>query len=111
MSASKRKGSAWETECVRYMRDSGWPWVERMPPNGALDRGDIAFPGVTIEAKNQAKVELAGFLDEAEREAANAGNDLGVAWIKRRGKASAAAGYVVMSGESFVQLLGAAGYR
>lgn len=111
MSRNKQRGTSWESKIVELLRDRGWPHAERRALGGAHDRGDIAgVPAVVIEAKNCAKVELAAFLDEAETERANDKADLGVAWIKRRGKASAAEGYVVMSGDTFVWLLRSAGY-
>lgn len=86
--------------------------AERRRLAGQADRGDIAgVPGVAIEAKNTRALDLARAVDEATVEAGNAGVGVGVAWIKRRGKPSAADGYVVMAGETFVALLAEAGYR
>lgn len=111
MSASKAKGTHWESAIVSYLRDRGWVHAERRTLNGTRDRGDVAgLPGVVIEAKNAAKVELAGWTDEALREAGNAGADLGVVWFKRRGKTSAGDGFVLMTGETFAGLLKSAGW-
>lgn len=111
MSASKRKGTAWESAIVDYLRASGVPHAERRALAGSKDRGDVAgVPGVVFEAKSAARVELAAWLDEAAAEAVNDGADLGVVWFKRRGKASAGAGFVLMDGATLVQLLRAAGY-
>jgi hypothetical protein len=78
---------------------------------GAKDRGDIAgIPGVAIECKSAARVELAAWLDEAEVERANDGADVGVVWIKRRGRTSPGAGFVIMSGDQFLRLLADARY-
>lgn len=111
MSASKRKGTRWESAIVDYLRNNGVPHAERRTLNGAKDRGDLAgLPGVVCEAKSAARMELAAWLDEAEKERANAGAAVGFVWAKRRGKASPADGYVVMSGAMVVSLLRAAGY-
>lgn len=111
MSASKRKGTAWESAIVDYLRGAGWRHAERRATAGAHDRGDVAgLPGVVIEAKNEARIDLPGWLREAEAERVNDGADIGVVWAKRRGSASAALGYVVMTGEQFVTLLRSAGY-
>lgn len=111
MSASKRKGTAWESTIVDYLRGSGVPHAERRALNGAKDRGDIAgLPGVVIEAKSAAQVTLASWLDEAHAERANDGASVGVVWFKRRGRASAGQGYVLMDGATLVQLLREAGY-
>lgn len=112
MNASKTKGTAWETEIVRFLReDAGVPHAERRALNGSQDRGDVAgVPGLVVEAKNCATVDLGGWLREAERERANAAASLGVVWHKRRGHARAGDGYVTMSGHTFVRLLREAGY-
>lgn len=110
--SAKKAGTAWETEIVNYLTTQGWPHAERRRLAGQADRGDIAgVPGVAIEAKNTRALDLARAVDEATVEAGNAGVGVGVAWIKRRGKPSAADGYVVMAGETFVALLAEAGYR
>lgn len=111
MSASKARGTAWESAIVTYLRGRGASYAERRALNGGSDRGDIAgVPGVVVEAKAEARVDLAGWLAEAERERANDGAAIGAAWAKRRGKASPADGYVVMTGATFVALLIEAGY-
>lgn len=111
MSASRRKGTAWETQVVDYLRAHGSPHAERRALNGSKDRGDVAgLPGVVIEAKSATRVEMAAWLDEAEQERTNDGADVAVVWVKRRGRTSPGAGFVVMSGDTLVRLLTAAGY-
>ncbi|WP_329013135.1 hypothetical protein OG271_03860 [Micromonospora rifamycinica] len=111
MSASKRKGTAWESAIVAYLIANGVPRAERRTLAGAKDRGDIAgIPGVVIEAKSATRIDLAGWLDETEAERRNDLASVGAAWIKRRGKASPGQGYVVMTGERFLRLLADAGY-
>jgi hypothetical protein len=112
MNRNKARGTAWESRVVAYLQGCGWPHVERRALNGAKDRGDIAgIPGVVIEAKSAATFRLAEWLDEATIEAANDGADIGVVWFKRKGKTDVGAGYVLMSGETFADLLNSAGYR
>jgi len=111
MTASRAKGTAWESKIVDYLRGTGVPHAERRAANGSKDRGDIAgIPGVVVEAKSAARVELAAWLAEAETERANDGAALAVVWHKRRGKTSAGDGYVTMTGATLIQLLTAAGY-
>jgi hypothetical protein len=112
VSASKAKGTAWESSIVTYLKEwGGWPHIERRTLSGAKDRGDIAgLPGVVIEAKNAARIDLAGWQDEATRETANASAAVGVVWFKRRGKTSPGKGYVLMTGDQFVDLLKSAGW-
>lgn len=108
---SKAKGTAWESIISAFLQLNGWPHVERRTLGGQFDRGDIAgIPRVVIEAKSVKSITLGSFVDEANKECINDKADLGVAWIKRRGKTSAGDGYVVMTGEKFVQLLKKAGY-
>jgi len=106
MSTQRAKGTAWETAIVNYLIGEGFVMAERRALAGALDKGDITgIPGVVIEAKNCKTINLAQFLDEAAEEATNANADVGVAWVKRRGKTSPAEAYVVMSGTTFIELL------
>ncbi len=108
---SRRKGSAWETAIVDYLRARGWPYVERRALGGNKDRGDVAgIPGCVIEAKNAKTINLAGWLDEANTERDNDHADLGVVWFKRRGRTDPGAAYVLMDGDTFIRLLTYAGY-
>ena len=108
---SKIKGTMWESTLRDYLQRSGWPTVERLPLGGANDRGDLAgIPDVVIEAKAEAGWDHLGVaIAEAERERVNARAALGVVWRKRIGSTSAANGYVVMTGATFVDLLRRAG--
>lgn len=111
MSAERDRGTRWETTIVDYLRANGFPHVERRAPGGAKDRGDIAgIPGLVVEAKSASRIDLATWAREVEAERANAGAAYGVVWAKRRGKADAGQGYVVMDGAAFAQLLRAAGF-
>jgi hypothetical protein len=105
---SRDKGTSWESAVGRFLQASGWPHAELRARNGAQDPRDI--PGVVIEAKNEKRLSLAEYLREAEAEAANANATVAACWIKRRGKTSPSDGYVVMSGQQFLELLGEAGY-
>lgn len=113
---SKNKGTAWESKIKDFLNGMGFR-TERRALTGAQDRGDIAgIMGVVIEAKDCQRVELAGWLAEAHKEAmaeslALRVPTLGVVWFKRRGKSQAADGYVVMDGIDFATLLTKAGYQ
>ena len=111
MSRERAKGTAWESAIVQYLRDVGWPHAERRALHGTNDQGDVAgVISVVIEAKNAARVQLAAWLDEAERERRNADADVGAVWFKRRGKASPGDGFVLLSGRQFARLLRQAGF-
>ena len=102
----RRKGSAFERDVVGYLREHGFPEAERAYGAGRPeDVGDIdGIPGVTVEVKNHARLALAQWIDEAERERVNARQPYGVVVVKRRGK-SAASSYVVCDLATFTRLI------
>lgn len=111
MSRERQIGTAWETAIVTALNALGFQYAERRALSGARDKGDITgIPGVVIEAKAEQRTDLAGWLREAHKERDNAGAQIGVAWFKRRGKAGAQDGYVLMDGTTFAALLKQAGY-
>lgn len=93
---SKKRGTGWEVRLRDFLRASGHPNAERLPSEGSQDRGDIAgIPGWTIEAKSCKRVELAAWMDEAEREAKAAGVSRWAVVFPRRSHATAKAFAVV----------------
>lgn len=112
MSASRDKGTAWETAIVNYLREQGAPHAERRALTGNKDRGDITgIPGLVVEAKICRQAEWGEWVNEATKEATNVGpGTIGVVWAHRPRKAHPADGYVVMTGATLVELLTAAGY-
>lgn len=110
VNTSKSRGTLWESEIVRFLNEH-WPHVERRALAGAQDKGDVAgIPGVVIEAKSCKEFRLGEWVREAAVETVNARARIGVVWAKRRGKTSAADGYVIMTGAQFAVLLKDAGY-
>jgi hypothetical protein len=109
MSASKAKGTAAETAVVRFLQANGYPHAERRALAGNQDRGDIAgIPGLVLEVKAAARMELAAWVDEASIEAIHPHGgeaDVPVVWHKRRGVASPGGWYVTMDGWAFLALL------
>jgi Holliday junction resolvase len=84
---SKRKGTSHEVAVVEFLKANGFEWAERRALAGVNDRGDIAgIPGVVIECKNEARIDLAGYVDELEVEKRNAGVTTGFVVVKRRNK-------------------------
>lgn len=69
---NKRKGSKFETDLVRAIRDAGFS-CERLHVSGAQDEGDlvvqIASTPYVIEAKAERQMDLAGYVAEAATEA------------------------------------------
>jgi len=92
---SKRKGTAWEVDCRDHLR-CVFPEVERLPTEGQHDRGDLGHVGPwAIECKAERAINLAGYMDEAVREAGNAGKPYPVVFVKRRNR-RVGDGYAVM---------------
>jgi Holliday junction resolvase len=104
--ASKRKGSQFERDIAAYLREHGFPDAERAYGAGRPeDIGDVVgIPGITVECKACRTIDLAGFVDEAERERLNARQPYAVAIVKRRNK-GVDRSYVVMDLEAFSRLM------
>jgi Holliday junction resolvase len=105
-SSSKQRGSRWELDVVKYLRESGFKYAERAYGAGRRDdKGDITgFPGWVFECKNHKAMDLAGWMDETDREKQTANAEYGVAIIKRRNKQTKD-GYVLMTLEQFSKVL------
>ena len=112
MSKAVDKGSKWRKRIEDFLANEGIH-PRRQALYGLNDRGDIHVgpyeSPVVIEAKDRARHDLSGWLDEANEECGNAGGQLGVVWFHRRGRSDAAGGYVLMSGQDFAYLLREAG--
>ena len=100
MSASKAKGTRWETAVVGYLR---WALndhrIDRCPLHGIKDEGDISgvyFHGrrVVIECKATKRASYSAHWDETIVEMGNADTDLGVVFWKRPGIGIATPGSV-----------------
>lgn len=110
MSKQRAKGTAFERliadGLAASLRDSR---IDRSPLHGSKDRGDIAglvspFGRVVVEAKNHARLELAGWVDEAESERGNDDAIAGVVIHKRKGRGQFHDQYVTMSVRDFLAL-------
>lgn len=87
MSAARRKGTAFETAVVEFLKAHGFPYAERRAQRGTKDAGDVAgVPGFCLELKNHNRLELAVWSDEAARESRAAGVWRWAVVAKRRGK-------------------------
>lgn len=105
-SAAARKGSQFERDVVAYLREQGFPYVERAYGAGRPDdTGDLdGIPGWCFELKNHQRIDLAAWADEARAEQAHARAQHCAVIAKRRGKPVGRA-YVVLDLEQFVELL------
>jgi hypothetical protein len=105
--AMKAKGSAFERAVVVVLLARGHRYAERAYGAGRPgDVGDIdGLPGFAIECKAHRSLDLAGFMDEAIAEAANAGSSVTpVVVAKRRGKPTEDS-YVVMRLSDWAELV------
>lgn len=103
---NKAKGTAWESAIVTFLQDGGL-WAARRVQHGWADSGDVDLgPGdFTIQAKNYKNVTdgVREGVEGAEKQAAVAGTDYGVAVVKRARKPVSEA-YAVMTLRMFRRL-------
>jgi hypothetical protein len=103
---SRRKGYRFEHELVTWLRSHGWTHAERTPTG--RPGGDVqGIPGVSLEAKNHARLSLAEWTHQAATAARGA---LWVVVVKRRGTTDVGESYAVTSLDHMTSLLKAAGY-
>ena len=104
-SAAKAKGSGAERDVVKYLKQ-WFPYVDRRLAGATLDKGDISgIPGVTIEIKNHAKMNLAGWTEELLTEMANDKAWTGVIIHKRIGKGDVGEWYATMPAKIWIELI------
>ena len=111
---SNPKGSAFEREVMKYLRDEGHD-VERLRLTGTEDEGDLLVrwasgDRLVFEAKNVRQMDLAGWVKEAETEAKNYAEHRAIylpafaVVHKRRGKGAADA-YVTLPLREYMRQL------
>ena len=110
--SAKKAGSSFERTVANFLaavlNDDR---IDRRVKNGRNDRGDIANvrtvrgARVVIEAKNVSRLDLAGWITEAEREAGNDDSQYPVVVHKRHGVGDPADQYVTMTLDTFARLL------
>ena len=113
--SAKQAGSLFEADVAWFLADAlDDDRIERRAKNGSKDRGDVGGvrtvtgERVVIECKNTARLELAGWVGEAEVERGNDDAAVGVVVHKRRGfgKKQMGGQYVTMTLADFAVLLG-----
>ena len=111
---AKERGHRFERAVVEYLRAHGQQVAERAYGEGRSDdQGDIrgvtvAGEAVAIQAKDWARFVASEWLGDAETQRINARARFGIAVAKRRGKGAGEA-YVVMTLETFAEMLGRCG--
>ena len=104
--AAKRKGSQAERDVVAYLKANGFSYADRRVAGATLDKGDISgVLGVTIEIKNHARLDLAGWLAELEVEMKNDSAWTGVVIHKRKGKGDVGEWYATLPVKVWLALL------
>lgn len=102
---AKAKGSSAERAVVAWLKQ-WFPYVDRRLAGATLDKGDVSgIPGVTIEIKNHATMNLSGWLAELETEMKNDGAWTGVVIHKKKGKTDVGQWYATMPASVWVDLL------
>lgn len=89
--SAKAAGSQFETDTVAYLQRVLDDRIERRAKHGSKDRGDLSGwrhngMRVVAELKNVAKLNLAGWITEAEIERGNDDADIALVIHKRVGK-------------------------
>lgn len=113
MSSESRKGAAFEQQWVEYAsRRLGDDRIERRVKNGKNDRGDVAGLKIrgkraVVECKCCARMELSGWLKEAESEKSNDDAEFGIVAHKRRGCGEKGFGgnFVTMDTDTFLAII------
>lgn len=110
MSRSKARGTSFE----RLLADGfaaalDDDRIDRAPLRGNADRGDIAgvanpFGKIAVEAKNVARLDLGGWVREADTERGNLDANAGVVIHKRRGKGQFLDQFVTMTVRDFLAI-------
>lgn len=116
---SKAKGTAAETAVLRHVTAHGFPWTERLALSGVHDRGDLSLlPGrtVIVEVKNHAGPaalgqptagDLAAWMAQTETERVNAGADVALLVVKRKGTAEPGRWFAYLRADTNAALVGA----
>ena len=102
--ASRDRGKRAELAVARWLTEHGWPAKTTRGTSGAQQGDDlVTSTGLSWEVKDHAKLELAAWVDQAQRQA---GGKPAVVIHKRRGVASPSGWYVTMTGADLLRLLG-----
>jgi hypothetical protein len=109
-SSARAAGTRFETLVATYLAQHVDDRIERRQRNGSKDRGDISGlrhmgQRIVIEAKDTARINLAGWAAETELERTNDDAGVGVICHKRQGRAAAADQWVTMTLADFVSLI------
>ena len=99
------RGRRWEKAITDFLRRLlGRQTVIKPRQEGYIDIGDVHVSPFVIQAKDEASHNFSGYINDAEKQAEAAGEDYGVAVVKRRRYATEKA-YVVMTLATFARIV------
>lgn len=108
---AKAKGRETENIHVEYLKENGIVNAERRRLNGSSDQGDVTgWPGMCVEVKSGAKLDVQQWLRELEVEIENSHSDMGYVAVRPKGKPNAEDWFAIMPMPLFMQLLKQAGW-
>ena len=110
--SSRRKGVNAERAVEVWLRANGWPYAERRLAGRDNDTGDFAGlgPGLVLDAKNRARLDLATWVDQLVAEMDNADAEMGALIVKRRGRLDVGDWYGILPARLLAALLRDAGW-
>ena len=108
--SAKAAGTRFESQVVAYLAEHYDDVIERRTKTGGKDRGDVSgwrFAGrrIVAEVKNVSRLNLAGWVNEAEIERANDDAMVGLVVHKRHGVGDPGSQYVTLTLRDLVALL------
>lgn len=112
---SKDKGTRKETAAARWLQANGWPACDRQPLRGNRDQGDLLIcdmPDRKIvgEVKYRdgavSEAQLNAWMDQTTQESINAGADLAVLIVARKGVSVASWGAYMVAADWLEVLAG-----
>ena len=100
----KRKGTAWESEVVKFF-SRYFPAVERRVAGNQKDKGDLlGIPFTVVECKDHKELKLSQWTDRLWEQIENAGAVHGVVIVKRARK-TVSESYAVLPTLLYAELL------
>ena len=108
--SAKAAGTRMESAVVAYLAEHYDDVIERRAKSGGKDRGDVSgwrFAGrrIVAEIKNVSRLNLSGWINEAETERANDDAAVGLVIHKRHGVGDTGSQYVTLTLRDLVALL------
>jgi hypothetical protein len=109
--SAKAAGAKFERTIADYLAMRVDDRIDKRPRTGAKDKGDIGgwrFAGrrIVVDCKDWNRLDLAGWIEEAEVERGNDDADVGLVIHKRRGKGWPGDQYVTLTLDQLLTLLG-----